>query len=99
MPDFTPFLVSGLATAATYVLSGVGIVVLLLRLGILGSAQRTGMTTMVPWQQSFGTQPPPAMPSAPASAQRLQELDGLLRSGAISDTEYSAKRQQILSTM
>ena len=39
MPDFTPFLVSGLATAATYVLSGVGIVVLYRAAGIVNFAQ------------------------------------------------------------
>ncbi len=39
MPDFTPFLVSGLATAATYVLSGVGIVVLYRASGVVNFAQ------------------------------------------------------------
>ncbi|WP_298273904.1 branched-chain amino acid ABC transporter permease [uncultured Bradyrhizobium sp.] len=39
MPDFTPFLVSGLATAATYVLSGVGIVVLYRAAGVVNFAQ------------------------------------------------------------
>ena len=39
MPDFTPFLVAGLATAATYVLSGVGIVVLYRSSGVVNFAQ------------------------------------------------------------
>ncbi|TYO65673.1 branched-chain amino acid ABC transporter permease [Bradyrhizobium hipponense] len=39
MPDFTPFLVAGLATAATYVLSGVGIVVLYRASGVVNFAQ------------------------------------------------------------
>jgi branched-chain amino acid transport system permease protein len=39
MPDFTPFLVSGLATAATYVLSAVGIVVLYRASGVVNFAQ------------------------------------------------------------
>jgi branched-subunit amino acid ABC-type transport system permease component len=39
MPDFTPFFVSGLATAATYVLSGVGIVVLYRASGVVNFAQ------------------------------------------------------------
>lgn len=39
MPDFTPFLVSGLAVAATYVLSAVGIVVLYRASGVVNFAQ------------------------------------------------------------
>jgi len=39
MPDFTPFFVSGLATAATYVLSAVGIVVLYRASGVVNFAQ------------------------------------------------------------
>jgi branched-chain amino acid transport system permease protein len=39
LPDFTPFLVSGLATAATYVLSAVGIVVLYRASGVVNFAQ------------------------------------------------------------
>jgi branched-chain amino acid transport system permease protein len=39
MPDFAPFLVSGLATAATYVLSAVGIVVLYRASGVVNFAQ------------------------------------------------------------
>jgi len=39
MPDFTPFLVSGLALAATYVLSAVGIVVLYRSSGVVNFAQ------------------------------------------------------------
>ena len=39
MPDFAPFLVSGLALAATYVLSAVGIVVLYRASGVINFAQ------------------------------------------------------------
>ena len=39
MPDFTPFFVSGLATAATYVLSAVGIVVLYRASGVVNFSQ------------------------------------------------------------
>ncbi len=47
-------------------------------------------------------QPAPAAqplftPPAPSSAQRLQELETLRATGAISDAEYTAKRQQIIS--
>ncbi|MCW2686403.1 MAG: hypothetical protein JWR37_1293 [Mycobacterium sp.] len=40
--------------------------------------------------------PPPPQPSA---AQRLQELETLRATGAISDAEYTAKRQQIISAL
>jgi hypothetical protein len=79
---------------------GIGIAVLLLRLGMFGSGQRSG-STMVPWQHHIGMQAPPFAPAAPAAAasQRLQELEYLLTSGAVSHAEYTAKRQQIMSAM
>ena len=44
---------------------------------------------------------PPPMPAAPApsTAQRLQELETLRAMGTISDAEYGAKRQQIISEL
>jgi pyruvate/2-oxoglutarate dehydrogenase complex dihydrolipoamide acyltransferase (E2) component len=41
--------------------------------------------------------PPP--PPEPTTAQRLQELETLRATGAISDDEYNAKRQQILTDL
>jgi hypothetical protein len=54
-----------------------------------------------PWQQPGGAQmPPPAVAPPPLSvSQRLQELETLRTTGAISDTEYAAKRREIISTM
>jgi hypothetical protein len=46
--------------------------------------------------------PPPgpvAAPPEPTIAQRLQELETLRATGAISDQEYNTKRQQILSDL
>ena len=40
---------------------------------------------------------PPA--PEPTTAQRLQELETLRATGAISDDEYNAKRQQILTDL
>jgi len=42
---------------------------------------------------------PYAAPPEPTTAQRLQELETLRATGAISDDEYNAKRQQILSDL
>jgi hypothetical protein len=43
--------------------------------------------------------PAPAPAPEPTTAQRLQELETLRATGAISDDEYNAKRQQILSDL
>ncbi len=43
--------------------------------------------------------PPPAPAPEPSTAQRLQELETLRATGAISDDEYNAKRQQIISEL
>jgi hypothetical protein len=43
--------------------------------------------------------PAPAPAPEPSTAQRLQELETLRATGAISDDEYNAKRQQILSDL
>ena len=59
-----------------------------------------------PWQQPVQP-PPPAVappvaavaPPTPSIAQRLQELETLRATGAISDTEYTTKRQKIISEM
>ena len=41
----------------------------------------------------------PVAPPEPTTAQRLQQLETLRATGAISDDEYSAKRQQILADL
>lgn len=64
---------------------GIGILLLLLRLGVLnvGNGLSATYTTT---------------PSVAASA-RLQELENIRAAGAISDSEYASKRQQILSAI
>jgi hypothetical protein len=76
---------------------GIGLVVLVLRLGLLANlfgGQNSGGSA---FHWNNGVQAPPAAP-APAS-QRLQQLDQMRASGAISDSEYSVQRQQIIATM
>src|ERR1700760_1933831 len=74
---------------------GIGIVVLLLRLGLLNFGGGTARTAQ-PLHYNFGAQtPPPAAPQPVTSvSQRLQELDGMRSAGAISESEYTAKREQ-----
>ncbi|HWF70399.1 MAG TPA: SHOCT domain-containing protein [Mycobacterium sp.] len=68
----------------------VAVLVLLLRLGLLNFGERPS-TTVQHWQHNTTAQAPQP------TSQRLEELESLLASGAISDTEYSAKRARIIS--
>jgi hypothetical protein len=78
---------------------GIGVVVLLLRLGLLNLGDRSGGGAPA-WRHDFGTQAyPPAPQPAPGVSHRLQELENMRADGAISETEYSAKRQQIIATI
>ena len=43
--------------------------------------------------------PPVVMPPQPSAAQRLQELETLRATGTISEAEYSAKRERIISEL
>jgi hypothetical protein len=45
------------------------------------------------------TPPPMPAPSEPSTAQRLQELETLRAIGTITESEYNAKRQQIISEL
>jgi hypothetical protein len=78
----------------------VAVLVLLLRLGLLNFGERPSATVQH-WQYNTTAQvpqPSSSPPAAPAS-QRLEELEALLTSGAISDTEYAAKRARIISAI
>jgi hypothetical protein len=90
--------VSGGWTFFALPFGGIGVLVLLMRLGLLNSGNTSSRTTM-PWHHNFGVQaPPPASPpSAGSVPQRLQELESLRATGAVSDTEYTAMRQQIIT--
>ncbi len=87
----------------------VGVVLLLLRLGLLNFGESSG-TMVQPWQHNTAATWPAPVPAPPAAtwpapvpappaatAQRLQELETLRSSGSISDTEYAAKRARIIS--
>jgi hypothetical protein len=95
----TSYLLVGLPGA------GIGLVVLLLRLGVFTGGQRSSGING-PWQQNFGAQPPQypgvapfAGAPAPTASQHLQELDRQWQAGAISPADYAARRQQIIATI
>jgi hypothetical protein len=76
----------------------VAILLLLVRLGLLNLGERPS-TAIQHWQHNtavHGPQPVSAPSEAPAW-QRLQELDALRTTGAISDTEYAEKRSRLIS--
>ena len=85
---------------------GIGLLVLLLRLGIINGASRSNRTGPAWPHDISGWQAPPAPPApyaprppAPTVSSSLAELDRIHASGAISDAEYSARRRQILSAL
>jgi hypothetical protein len=82
---------------------GIGVLVLLLRLGIINGGSRSRGTGSAWGHYDIGGQAPSAPRAAfapvPTVSQSLQELDRIHASGAISDAEYSARRRQILSTL
>jgi hypothetical protein len=84
-------------------IGGISVVVLLLRLGLLNFGQRSSGTIQPLRFDDYNSPaytPPPGFPQPVGSVpQRLQELDTVRASGAISDAEYAAKRQQIISSM
>jgi hypothetical protein len=79
-------------------IGGIGVPVLLLRLGLLNFGEGGAI---LPWQHHSSVQAAPvaSAPPAPSASQRLQELETLRASGGISDSEYTATRQQIISGM
>jgi uncharacterized oligopeptide transporter (OPT) family protein len=82
-------------------IGGIGaLTLLLLRLGLLNFGERSG-ATIQHWQHNSVVQTPPLASPPPAASvsRRLQELETMRASGAISDTEYTAKRQQIITNM
>lgn len=67
---------------------GIGVLMLLLRLGLLHFGESSS-STIQHWQHPGG-------PTS-ATSRRLQELDSLHTSGAVSHAEYAAERTRIIS--
>jgi hypothetical protein len=72
----------------------VAVLLLLLRVGVLDFGEKPSATVQH-WQHNTNAQA--TRPWAAPTSQRLQELEELRTSGAISDTEYAAKRARIIS--
>lgn len=50
-------------------------------------------------KERSGASSAPVPPPQPSTAQRLQELESLLSTGVISESEYTAKREQIINEL
>jgi hypothetical protein len=76
----------------------VAIILLLLRLGLLNFGESSS-ATLQHWRHNTAVQGPQSASATSAAPtwQRLQELEALRTNGAISDTEYAAKRATIIS--
>jgi hypothetical protein len=60
-------------------------------------AQQPSPPAAAPNPASAAWYPPP--PPTPSAAQRLQELETLRATGAITESEYAAKRQQVIASL
>jgi hypothetical protein len=78
---------------------GIGVLILLLRLGLLNFGQGS-TATIRPLQHGGVVHAPwtPA-PTAAPTTQRLQEIENLRASGAISDDQYTAERARIIASL
>jgi hypothetical protein len=69
---------------------------------VLEILRRNTAAQQAPWPGAQRFSPPaapwyPPPPPAPSAAQRLQELQTLRATGAIAESEYAAKRQQVIA--
>jgi hypothetical protein len=77
-------------------IGGIGVLILLLRLGLLNFGQSA---TIQGWQQHSTAQAagPASAPPAASTSQRLHELENMRANGSISDAEYNAERARVIS--
>lgn len=73
---------------------GIGLLVVLLRIGLLNGGSRSSGAPM-PAPPARWTPEPTLAPTT----KRLQEIENLRASGAISDDEYAAERARIIASL
>jgi hypothetical protein len=77
---------------------GIGLLIILLRLGLLNFGQGS-TATIQPLQHGVAPTPWTPAPTAAPTTQRLQAIENLRASGAISDDEYTAERARIIASL
>jgi hypothetical protein len=80
-------------------IGGIGLLILLLRVGLLNFGQ--GPTATIRPLQHGGVAHTPwtPAPTVAPTTKRLQEIENLRASGAISDDEYTAERARIIASL
>jgi hypothetical protein len=78
---------------------GIGLLILLLRLGLLNFGQGPSATMQAFQHHDVAHTPWTPAPTAAPTTQRLQEIEDLRASGAISDDEYTAERARIIASL
>jgi hypothetical protein len=78
---------------------GIGLLILLLRLGLLNFGQEPS-ATMRAFQHDAAMHAPVTRPPTVApTTQRLQEIENLRASGVLSDDQYAAERARIIASL
>ena len=78
---------------------GIGLLILLLRLGLLNFGQEPSATMRAFQHDAVMHAPVKRPPTVAPTTQRLQEIENLRASGAISDDEYTAERARIIASL
>jgi hypothetical protein len=78
---------------------GIGLLILLLRLGLLNVGQASTATIRPVAHDGVLPAPWTPTPTEAPTTRRLQEIENLRASGAISDDEYTAERARIIASL
>jgi hypothetical protein len=78
---------------------GIGLLILLLRLGLLNFGQGSTATIQPLAQHGVAHPPWTPAPTVAPTTQRLQEIETLRANGVISDDQYTAERARIIASL
>jgi hypothetical protein len=78
---------------------GIGVLILLLRLGVLNVGKGTTATIQPVAHHGVAHTPWTPAPTVAPTTQRLQEIETLRASGVMSDDEYTAERARIIASL
>lgn len=78
---------------------GIGLLILLLRLGLLNFGQEPSATMRAFQHDAVMHAPVTPAPTVAPTTQRLQEIETLRASGLLSDDQYTAERARIIASL
>jgi hypothetical protein len=78
---------------------GIGLLILLLRLGLLNFGQEPSATMRAFQHDVVRHAPVTRPPTVAPTTQRLQEIENLRASGVLSDDQYIAERARIIASL